>query len=144
MLCFWDIASTLMEDYIVSSSTRALPSHKKCTCCAFHIVLFKLQNRTVRKLLFFQPTTVLFLQSHILTSEDADTLSEELPLPHLPDMLFLHNRLKVWPKKWEAEIMELLWRALVVFWCKICDSGDASERGNHRVQPCGGIEKGGY
>jgi len=41
------------------------------------------------------PWTFDTIKSHILTSEDADTLSDQLTLPHLPDMLFLQNRLKV-------------------------------------------------
>ena len=63
------------------------------------IVAFELQNKKQHcpNSCFFSTTTnLLLLQSHILTSEDADNLSEELTLPHLPDMLFLHNRLKVW------------------------------------------------
>lgn len=36
------------------------------------------------------------VKSHILTAEDSAEVEAQLaPLPHLPDMLFLHNRLKV-------------------------------------------------
>jgi len=35
------------------------------------------------------------VKSHILMAEDEDSVSQQLSLPHLPDMLFLHNRIQV-------------------------------------------------
>jgi len=43
----------------------------------------------------FGPWNISTVKSHILTATEEGSLSNELSLPHLPDMLFLHNQVKI-------------------------------------------------
>ena len=40
----------------------------------------------------FGSWTISTSKSHILTSEESDTISKQFELPHLPDMLFANNK----------------------------------------------------
>ena len=43
----------------------------------------------------FGPWKISTSKSHILTSEESDTISKQFELPHLPDMLFVHNKVEI-------------------------------------------------
>jgi len=43
----------------------------------------------------FGPWTISTTKSHIVTSSDSNSLSSQLELPHLPDMLFSNNRVEL-------------------------------------------------
>ena len=43
----------------------------------------------------FGPWRISTSKSHILTSEESDCISKQFELPHLPDMLFVHNKVEV-------------------------------------------------